>query len=93
MAKRKTPKVANLRPEKITNEQLQEVQQIVSVSNKIKLEVGNAEARKHSLLHELDIVNKRLGELNTKLEEQYGKVDIDINTGDIKYPEDEQANS
>ena len=93
MAKRKTPKVANLRPEKITNEQLQEVQQIVSVSNKVKLEVGNIEARKHSLLHELDIINKRLGELNTKLEEQYGKVDIDINTGDIKYPEDEQANS
>jgi len=93
MAKRKTPKVTNLRPEKITNEQLQEVQQIVSVSNKVKLEVGNMEARKHSLLHELDIINKRLGELNTKLEEQYGKVDIDINTGDIKYPEDEQANS
>jgi hypothetical protein len=93
MAKRKTPKVSNLRPEKITNEQLQEVQQIVSVSNKVKLEVGNIEARKHSLLHELDIINKRLGELNTKLEEQYGKVDIDINTGDIKYPEDEQANS
>mgnify|MGYP001041523425 CR=1 FL=1 len=93
MAKRKTPKVTNLRPEKITNEQLQEVQQIVSVSNKVKLEVGNIEARKHSLLHELDIINKRLGELNTKLEEQYGKVDIDINTGDIKYPEDEQANS
>ena len=45
------------------------------------------------LLHELDNVNKKLSELNATLEEEYGKVDIDINTGEIKYPEDEQADS
>jgi hypothetical protein len=45
------------------------------------------------LLHELDNINKKLSELNVSLENEYGKVDIDINTGDIKYPEDEQANS
>ena len=37
MAKRKTPKVTNLRPEKITDEQLKEVQQVISASNQIKL--------------------------------------------------------
>jgi hypothetical protein len=34
-----------------------------------------------------------MGEINTKLEEEYGKMDIDINTGAINYPEDEQADS
>jgi len=57
------------------------------------LEVGNIEARKHMLLHELDAVNRKMGEINTKLEEEYGKMDIDINTGAINYPEDEQADS
>ena len=81
------------KPEKITEEQLKEVQQVISTANQIKLEVGNIEARKHMLLHELDAVNKKMGEINTKLEQEYGKMDIDINTGAINYPEDEQADS
>jgi hypothetical protein len=93
MAKRKTPKVKDLRPNKINDEQLKEVQNVINASNQIKLEVGNISARKHMLLHELDNINKKLSELNVSLENEYGKVDIDINTGDIKYPEDEQANS
>jgi hypothetical protein len=59
------------KPEKITDEQLKEVQQVISTSNQIKLEVG----------------------INKALEEEYGKMDIDINTGAINYPEDEQADS
>jgi hypothetical protein len=93
MAKRKTPKVSNLRPEKITDEQLKEVQQIISISNQVKLEIGGVEARKHKLLHELDVVSKRMNELHDKLEEEYGKFDLDIHTGTINYPENEQVNS
>ena len=81
------------KPEKITDEQLKEVQQVISTSNQIKLEIGNAEARKHILLHELDVINRKMSEINKNLEEEYGKMDIDINTGAINYPEDEQANS
>ena len=84
------------KPEKITDEQLKEVQQIISTSNQIKLEVGNAEARKHALLHELDTINRKMSEINNKLEEEYGKMDIDIHTGFISYPEsvtnDDKAN-
>ena len=81
------------KPEKITDEQLKEVQQVISTSNQIKLEIGNSEARKHMLLHELDLINKKMSEINKTLEEEYGKMDIDINTGAINYPEDEQADS
>jgi len=93
MAKRKTPKVTNLRPEKITDQELQEVQQVISMTNQVKMEIGNAEARKHALLHELDGVNQKLQSIQKSLEEAYGKIDLDINTGEIKYPEDEQADS
>lgn len=75
------------KPEKITDEQLKEVQQVISLSNQIKLEIGNASARKHSLLHDLDGVNKKMNEIHGKLEEQYGKFDLDINTGKITYPD------
>ena len=81
------------KPEKITDEQLKEVQQVISTSNQIKLEIGNAEARKHMLLHELDVINRKMSEINKSLEEEYGTMDIDINTGAINYPEDEQADS
>jgi len=93
MAKRKTPKVTNLRPEKITDQRLQEVQQVISMTNQVKMEIGNTEARKHALLHELDGVNQKLQGIQKSLEEAYGKIDLDINTGEIKYPEDEQADS
>ena len=96
MAKRKTPKtekIIDLKPEveKITEERLKQIQQVISMANKIKLEVGNAEARKHALLHELDVVNSQIAEINKEIEAEYGKVDIDISTGEIKYLSDEQA--
>jgi spore germination protein YaaH len=91
----KKEEVIDLKPkaEKITDEQLKEVQQVISVSNQIKLEIGNIAARKHMLLHELNTVNEKMSEINKNLEEEYGKMDIDINTGAINYPEDEQADS
>ena len=74
---------------KITEEQLKDIQQIISTSNQIKLEIGNVEARKYMLLNELSSVNKMMGDVSAKLEEEYGKMDIDINTGEITYPDEE----
>jgi spore germination protein YaaH len=93
MAKRKTPKVKDLRPEKLNEEQIKQVQQVISLSNKIKLELGNISVRQHTLLHEMDTVNKQISEINQNLEKEYGKIDVDISTGEIKYLDDEQANS
>ena len=82
-----------VKPEKITDEQLKELQGVISGTNQIKIELGNMEAQKHVLLHRLDAVNKQLTDIQVKLEGEYGKIDLDINTGVIKYPEDEQADS
>jgi spore germination protein YaaH len=93
MAKRKTPKAKDLRPDKLNEEQTKQVQQVISLSNKIKLELGNISVRQHTLLHEMDIVNKQISEINQSLEKEYGKIDVDISTGEIKYLDDEQADS
>ena len=98
MAKVKTPKkekIVDLKPkaEKLPEDQLKEIQQTITVANRIKLEVGNIEARKHAILHELDTVNSKITEFNDKLKEEYGNVDVDIATGTIRYLDDEQADS
>ena len=98
MAKVKTPKkdkIVDLKPkaEKLPEGQLKEIQQTITVANRMKLEVGNIEARKHAILHELDVVNSKITEFNDKLKEEYGNVDIDISTGTIRYLDDEQVDS
>ena len=48
MAKRKTPKVEKL--SKISNEHLNEMQNIINNLNRGQMEIGHLETRKHALL-------------------------------------------
>ena len=50
MAKRKTPKVK--KPEKVTNEQLNKIQNSISSMNKAQIQLGGMELEKHRILHE-----------------------------------------
>jgi|TARA_R110000851_G_scaffold5188_5_gene21674 hypothetical protein len=85
MAKRKTPKVKDLRPTSINDEQLKSIQEIVSNMNKIHIETGRIESQKHALLHGLVDHQNKLNELQKELQEEYGTVNVNINTGEINY--------
>ena len=85
MAKRKTPKVKDLKPTNITEEQLKAVQEIVSPINNMQMEIGRMESRKHMLMHEIGMLQGKLQEQQKTLEEEYGKVNINIQTGEINY--------
>ena len=87
MAKRKTPKVKDLRPEKITDDQLKTTQRIVSNINRLQMDIGNLESQKHNLLHTMAGFNDELTVLRDEFEKNYGTTDINIQTGEIKYPE------
>jgi len=95
MAKRKTgtPKVENLRPTNINDEQLEKVQQTVKLINGLHSEIGMLEGRKHTMLHSLSQAQSLMKEIQEELEKEYGKVDINVADGSIKYIEDEQADS
>ena len=88
MAKRKTPKVKDLRPEKITDEQLKKVQTTVSNLNRHQMELGQLEVRKHELLHNVAGIKDVLAELQTEFKEEYGTVDVNIQDGSINYTPD-----
>ena len=88
MAKRKTPKVKDLRPEKITDEQLAKMRQVVSAINKAQMDIGIVEVRKHEALHAITQMQTQIVELQNEFKEQYGTDDINIADGTIKYNDD-----
>ena len=88
MAKRKTPKVKDLRPEKITDEQLAKMRQVVSAINKAQMDIGIIEVRKHEALPAITQMQTQIVELQNEFKEQYGTDDINIADGTIKYNDD-----
>ena len=93
MAKRKTPKVKDLRPEKITKEQLSKMQNVVRAINEGQQQLGMLESQKHALLHDVMQLQTMIGKIQQELKEEYGNIDINISDGAIKYLQDEQADS
>ena len=89
----KKEEVVDLKPEKITDEQLKKVQEIVSVLNKAQMELGVAEVRKHRMLHEMASFQDQLNSLQKEFEDQYGTFDINVNDGTINYAKDEPSDS
>ena len=93
MAKRKTPKVKDLGPKKITDEQLKEIQSVVRAIQSAQTDLGSIETKKHNILHEIMQLQNMANGIQEKLKEEYGDVDISIADGTIKEKVDEQANS
>ena len=93
MGKKKKEKVVDLKPEKISSDDLQELQKVVSAVNKVKFDIGTLEAQKHDALHALFQGNDKLNELQDMLKEQYGTNDINIQDGTINYKDDESSDS
>jgi len=81
----------NPKPEKITASQLEKVQKAVSDINRAQMEIGRLETQKHMLNHEVIRLQDVLKEIQDELEKDYGTVDISIEDGSIKYPDNEQA--
>jgi len=92
MGKKKN-KVVDLKPEKISDEQLQKVQQIVNAMNRGQMDVGMMETRKHKLLHDVAAVQDQLVVMQGEFEKEYGTFDINIQDGTINYKEDEPSDS
>ena len=85
-------KVVDLKPQNITEEELKNLQDLVNALNRVQIEIGSIESRKHGLLHQVISLQQQMQTLQKGFEETYGKVDINITDGTIAYPEDVEAN-
>ena len=92
MAKNTTKKIKELKsdkPEKITNEELNQVQSVINDVNRAQLEIGSFESKKHNLLHHVAQLQEKLGELQVGFEKTYGTADINIQEGTINHPKED----
>ena len=90
----KKEKVVDLKPkaEKVTDEQLKKVQNLVNVINRNNLEIGSMEIKKHEIMHNIAGLRDELTKLQTEFETEYGTYDINIQDGTINYSENGEAN-
>jgi len=88
-------KVEDIKVEKITDEQLKELQGHVSTINNAQLQLGQLESQKHGIVNAIPQLQVKLKEFQDKMEEEYGKVSINIQDGTIQEipEEDGQANT
>jgi hypothetical protein len=90
---KKKEKVIDLKPEKISEEELKDLQQVVTAINKLQFDIGTMEVQKHNALHALFQGNDKLSQMQAGYKEKYGTDDINIQDGTIKYKEDGSSDS
>ena len=89
---KKIKELKGIKPEKITEEQLEKVQNTVNNINRAQLEIGSMEVKKHELLHSIAGSRDELVVLQNEFKNEYGTFDINIQDGTINYEENEQTN-
>ena len=85
MAKTKTKKVE--KASKVTNEELNLLQDTVNTINKAQMQIGMFQTNIHQLLHHIAGKNDELVLMQSKFKDTYGSNDINIVDGTIKYNE------
>ena len=96
MAKTKTKKesstttkikeLTGVKPEKIDEQELAQLQSSVKTIDQLTHEVGTIEVRKHALLKAMESVQSRVESLRVELKQKYGTDNIQVQTGVITYP-------
>ncbi len=73
---------------KIKDEELVKLQALVNQISQAQMELGRVESRKFDLIAAIPAFRKDLETFQKELEEEYGKVTINVQDGTIKQNED-----
>ena len=82
----KIKELKGIKPEKITDEQLKEVQEFINNINRSHMELGQMETKKHAILHHISTLQEAVGKMRDTFEKEYGTSDVNIQDGIINYP-------
>jgi hypothetical protein len=66
---------------KISEEQLEKLQQLVGTIQNLQGQIGGIEAQKHVALHQLLGTQEQLQAMQVELEKEYGKINVNIQDG------------
>jgi hypothetical protein len=89
----KIKELKGIKPEKITDEQLEKVQTLINDINRSQMELGQIETKKHAILHHISSLQEAIGVVREEFEKDYGTSDVNIQDGIINYPTDVEADS
>ena len=84
----KIKELKGIKPEKITDEQLKKVQDVINDINRSQMEVGSMETKKHAIMHHITALQETVGEMRNEFEKEYVTFDINIQDGTINYPKE-----
>ena len=85
---KKIKELTGVKPEKITDEQLQKVQTLINDINRSQMELGQMETKKHAILHHISSLQEAIGGVREEFEKEYGTSDVNIQDGIINYPKE-----
>ena len=88
----KKEELVDLKPkvDKISDEHLKSLQEVVNIVNNLQFKIGQLEGQKHSLLHELGLAQKNIIDMQDTFSKEYGTFDINITDGTINWPKNEK---
>ena len=75
---------------KITEEELKQAKKQQEDLQKVILDIGVIETKKHAMLHKIADINTDIEELKKVLEEKYGHVNINLEDGTYTEVENEE---
>ena len=84
----KIKELTGVKPEKITDDQLKEVQDLINNINRSQMELGQIETKKHAILHNISMLQEGVGKMRDTFEKEYGTADVNIQDGTINYPQE-----
>ena len=77
------------RAEKISDEDLKKLQTLVNQINSMQFNIGKLETQKHTVLHNLSMVQDRVSLFQDRLTKEYGTFDVNIADGTINWPKED----
>ena len=85
---KKIKELKGIKPDKVTKEELDDIQKLVDNINQLTMQVGRIESQKHKFLHQLAGANDEMMVMQDKINKEYGTNDINIVDGTINYPKE-----
>ena len=79
--------------QKITSKQLEKLQGFVKAINNGQAQIGSLETQKHGLLHQVAQVQLDLQNFQKDLEDEYGKISINIQDGSYEAVVEDEADT
>tara|TARA_R110000787_G_scaffold83740_1_gene180017 strand:- start:54 stop:368 length:315 start_codon:yes stop_codon:yes gene_type:complete len=84
----KIKELKSIKPERITEEQLTQIQTTVRTIDQLTGDIGRMETQKYAMLVAMQKVQLQIDDMRGVFMKEYGSDNINIQTGEISYPEE-----